>query len=77
MNDSKPNTQAQRDVDKILQDARDKKGQKEIDAIVNKMDAKNQSAPANIKNDSSPKASPTPESKIQGEDNDYYNGMSQ
>ena len=29
------------------------------------------------KQGASPKAAPEPESKIQGEDNDYYNGMSQ
>lgn len=69
MNDQKPNTQAQREVDEILRQDASNKAQKEIDAAVSEMDKGQQ--------DASPKSAPAPESKTQGEDNDYYNGMSQ
>jgi hypothetical protein len=84
MNDQKPNTQAQREVDKLVQQEMDNRAQTECDAAVSEMekgqsksDAKGQNAPVNLKQDASPKSAPAPETKTQEEDNGYYNGMSQ
>jgi hypothetical protein len=69
MNDQKPDTQRQRDVDKLVQQELSQRAQKEVDGILGEMKEGQQ--------DAGPKATPAPESENPAEDNDYYNGMSQ
>lgn len=73
----------QQEVEKLVRQQESAKAQKEIDAAVRemeerqgKLDATNQTL-NNQNQDASPKCAPSSEPETQGEDTNYYNGISQ